>query len=190
MGTIADGYALKRIDGKNKIVKSKIHYQHDIEIIPSGFASPITESVAKVLINNYMKDSSSAQGNGPGRVFSLNDLSCIAKQEDCKEIAFYFAKRCINDFEDATGIDERMTLVAVGRNSKGFDIATIEKESIAKDIDGSQCIDDFSEDMKAEPTQNGIIMEMVPPIRLSTKKLIKLLREKSINEIMDYFEFK
>ena len=188
METKLDGYALISTNSGNKISKREINYQQLIQFGPPYLGSPITQSVARVLINNYRSDPSQIVNTIViGVDFGCNDLKTILGQANCKAIRFYLAKKYKVNFEDPTNIKEGITLVAIGIDENGSDIAT--NENVARNIDGSQNIDEISVDN--DPiTQNGIIFEMVPPV-IGGKRIAKaFVSQTSFEKAMKkYFKF-
>ncbi|NOU18402.1 MAG: hypothetical protein HOO91_12670 [Bacteroidales bacterium] len=183
------GYVLKSDGTDKRIFQKEIHYNHDIEIVHSGYASPITESVAQVLINNFRKTPSSPNADNIGVIFAIKDLLSIFHQKDCTGVSFYFARRRVEDFDQelSASIKPGITLVAVGSKIDESDIMTNLTGRLGAGLNGSGNINGFPEDIGVEPVQNGIIMEMVPPIRDNVKDLIELLGEKIVGEMVEYF---
>ncbi|NOU18404.1 MAG: hypothetical protein HOO91_12680 [Bacteroidales bacterium] len=156
-----------RLAADNRIKQDVLNYEEEIDnSIVCSFGVPITESVAKKMIQNYWDDLEEGRDNEKEVAFTFGRkaLLSILSQSECEGIRFYYAKKKSDDYippSDIGNIDAGVSLVAIGVNKK-FDIATTEKEYIVKRLRPNKPVTFMTE----SESETGQIFEMVPPIKL------------------------
>lgn len=179
LGTTLSGYALINIDGVKKISKRDIHYKQSITPEPPYLGFPITRSVAEVLKSNFISNPiPNLNQLEIGSDYGRNELMAILNQPNCERIRFYLAKRYNVDFEVPTDFQDGITLVALGLDKDGVEIAS-DVELFKNNIGVKQRL--INAPIDTIPVeQNGLIFEMVPPVRGG----IKFLKSDTIEKIV------